>query len=114
MQTEPAKYNKGVVQAARDIVATEGAGFLLAGLGAFVCYLCLSIYTSITHAKRILFYSASAGPTVVGYGLEGALKFGCYESFKKLFAHLTPSKFLNFLLASVIAGAVASIVLVSE
>lgn len=85
MQTDPAKYNKGVIQAARDIVAKEGAGFLLAGLG----------------------------PTVVGYGLEGALKFGCYESFKKLFAHLTPSKFINFLLASVIAGAVASVVLVS-
>ncbi len=85
MQTFPEKYNKGVFSAARDIVATEGVGFLLAGLG----------------------------PTVVGYGFEGALKFGCYETFKKLFAHLTPSKMVNFLLASVVAGAVASIVLVS-
>jgi len=38
MQTEPAKYNKGVIQAARDIVATEGAGFLLAGLGNLPCF----------------------------------------------------------------------------
>jgi len=49
---------------------------------------------------------------VTGYGIEGALKFGFYETFKKLFANLTPSKFKNYLLASVVAGAVASIVLV--
>lgn len=48
---------------------------------------------------------------MVGYGIEGALKFGFYESFKTLFMNLTPSQFVNFLLASVIAGAVASIVL---
>lgn len=52
------------------------------------------------------------GPTVVGYGLEGALKFGFYETFKILFHHLTPYVFINFLLASVIAGAIASVVLV--
>ena len=49
----------------------------------------------------------------VGYGLEGALKFGCYEACKSLFANLTPHKVTNYLLASVVAGAVASIVLVS-
>ena len=54
----------------------------------------------------------SSGPTVVGYGLEGALKFGFYETFKILFVKLTPSKFFNFLMASVVAGAVASMVLV--
>jgi hypothetical protein len=48
MQTNPEKYKEGVVKAARDIVAVEGPLFLLSGLG----------------------------PTVVGYGLEGALKFG--------------------------------------
>lgn len=54
------------------------------------------------------------GPTVVGYGLEGALKFGFYETFKKIFeqAKITPYTFTNFLLASVVAGAVASVVLV--
>eukprot|EP01036_Dinobryon_divergens_P061155 gene61155-81527_t len=83
MQTDPKKYNSGVVQAAKDIISQEGVLFLLAGLG----------------------------PTVVGYGFEGALKFGFYETFKIIFAHATAYKFVNYLLASVIAGAVASIVL---
>lgn len=83
MQTFPELYTQGVWQAAKDIVAKEGPGFLLAGLG----------------------------PTVVGYGLEGALKFGFYEAFKIVFANLTPYVFVNFLLASVIAGAIASVVL---
>ena len=33
MQTDPEKYTKGVLSAAKDIVATEGATFLLSGLG---------------------------------------------------------------------------------
>lgn len=33
MQTQPEKYTKGVLAAAKDIVATEGAAFLLSGLG---------------------------------------------------------------------------------
>jgi hypothetical protein len=32
-QTNPEKYAKGVLSAAKDIVATEGASFLLSGLG---------------------------------------------------------------------------------
>lgn len=83
MQSFPEKYNKGVLNAAKDIITTEGISFLLAGLG----------------------------PTIVGYGLEGSLKFGFYETFKGIFRNLTPYQFINFLLASVIAGAVASIVL---
>jgi solute carrier family 25 phosphate transporter 3 len=83
MQQNPEKYSKGVIAAAKDIVATEGLGFLLAGLG----------------------------PTVGGYGIEGALKFGFYETFKVIFANVTPMQFVNFLLASVVAGAVASVVL---
>ena len=55
-----------------------------------------------------------SGPTVVGYGLEGALKFGFYETFKVLFKTVTPSQFVNFLMASVVAGGVASIVLVRD
>jgi len=50
---------------------------------------------------------------VVGYGFEGALKFGFYEAFKVIFAGLTPHQFVNYLMASVIAGAIASVVLVS-
>lgn len=83
MQTSPEKYNQGVMKAAAMIIAEQGPGFLLAGLA----------------------------PTVVGYGIEGALKFGFYETFKKLLVNLTPSQFVNFLLASVVAGAVASVVL---
>lgn len=33
MQTNPEKYSKGVLAAAKDIVKTEGAAFLLSGLG---------------------------------------------------------------------------------
>jgi hypothetical protein len=33
MQTNPEKYSEGIWKAAGDIVATEGVGFLLAGLG---------------------------------------------------------------------------------
>jgi solute carrier family 25 (mitochondrial phosphate transporter), member 3 len=33
MQTNPEKYTKGVISAAKDIIANEGVGVLLAGLG---------------------------------------------------------------------------------
>ena len=46
IQSEPEKYTQGMRQAALDIIKTEGPGALLAGLG----------------------------PTVVGYGVEGAMK----------------------------------------
>ena len=85
MQAFPEKYDKGVLAAARDIVKEEGLSYLLTGLG----------------------------PTVVGYGLEGALKFGSYEACKSIFKTLTSYTVLNFLLASVVAGSIASIVLVS-
>lgn len=39
------------------------------------------------------------------------MKFGFYELFKPIFGDLTPYQFVNFLLASVVAGAVASVVL---
>jgi solute carrier family 25 phosphate transporter 3 len=58
------------------------------------------------------FLLAGLGPTVVGYGLEEALKFGFYETFKKMFKNLTKHQVANFLLASIVAGAVASVVLV--
>ena len=68
---------------------------------------------SCKHLNDCLSYPlTNPGPTVVGYGLEGALKFGFYETFKGLFKSLTPSQFVNFLMASVVAGGVASVVLV--
>lgn len=83
MQTNPEMYGGSVITAAKRIVKENGLLFLLQGLG----------------------------PTVIGYGIEGGLKFGCYEFLKPLLANATPSTFVNFLLSSVIAGIVASIVL---
>lgn len=57
IQLEPAVYNTGMVGSLRKIVAAEGAGALLTGLG----------------------------PTVLGYSMQGAFKFGGYELFKKTF-----------------------------
>ena len=85
MQSEPERFTEGVVSAARDILSTEGSGALLGGLG----------------------------PTVIGYGLEGAAKFGLYESLKPEMARLLQldSPAIPYLIASVVAGAVASVML---
>jgi len=83
MQTNPELYNGSLPLALKKIVEDDGPLFLLSGLA----------------------------PTCAGYGLEGALKFGCYELAKPLFSGLTSSKLFNYILASVIAGAIASIVL---
>lgn len=58
IQSEPEKYKHGMRQAALDIIQNEGPGALLGGLG----------------------------PTVVGYGVEGAMKVRwerheCYWNF---------------------------------
>lgn len=55
IQLEPTVYNKGMLGSFRQVVSSEGAGALLTGLG----------------------------PTVLGYSLQGAFKFGGYELFKK-------------------------------
>ncbi|ORY31813.1 inorganic phosphate transporter [Naematelia encephala] len=55
IQLEPEIYNKGMVGGFRQLIAKEGAGALLTGLG----------------------------PTVVGYSIQGAFKFGGYEFWKK-------------------------------
>ncbi|CAD6563634.1 MAG: Cu/Pi carrier [Tremellales sp. Tagirdzhanova-0007] len=55
IQLEPEVYNKGMVGGFRQVIAAEGAGALLTGLG----------------------------PTVVGYAIQGAFKFGGYEFWKK-------------------------------
>lgn len=56
IQLEPTVYNKGMVGSFKQVISAEGAGALLTGLG----------------------------PTVLGYSLQGAFKFGGYELFKKL------------------------------
>jgi solute carrier family 25 phosphate transporter 3 len=81
IQASPEVYKRGMLDATSKIVRSEGFSFLLTGLAA----------------------------TVVGYGIEGALKFGFYEMFKGVFAAVTASPFVAFLLASVVAGAVASL-----
>ena len=83
MQTNPELYNGSLPLALRRILEEEGALFLLQGLG----------------------------PTCVGYGIEGALKFGCYELCKPILKQLVPDDFLSLVLASTVAGAIASVVL---
>lgn len=59
---------------------------------------------------------AGMGPTVAGYGLEGAMKFGVYECMKPVFLSLFKegdpnAKAIAYLMASVVAGAVAALML---
>ncbi|KAF9971471.1 mitochondrial phosphate carrier protein [Actinomortierella ambigua] len=57
IQLEPTVYNKGMIAGFRQVVKAEGAGALMTGFG----------------------------PTFAGYFLQGALKFGGYEFWKKTF-----------------------------
>ena len=85
MQAEPEKY-RGIRMATRSIIEDEGPATLVGGLG----------------------------PTVVGYGIEGALKFGCYESLKPVFLDAfgpAADSAQPFLAAAACAGALASVVL---
>jgi solute carrier family 25 (mitochondrial phosphate transporter), member 3 len=96
IQANPQQYNRGMLAATADICKHEGPQVLLGGLG----------------------------PTVVGYGIEGAMKFGVYEvmkpiatqflrSISKTAAASDPSSHspAAFLLASLVAGAVAALLL---
>jgi solute carrier family 25 phosphate transporter 3 len=85
MQAEPEKFNEGVLSASASILNSDGSEALLGGLG----------------------------PTVVGYGLEGAAKFGLYESLKPEIARVLPfdNPVFPYLIASCTAGAVASLIL---
>lgn len=77
-------YDKGILNAALSIIKDDGPTVLLGGLG----------------------------PTVVGYGIEGAMKFGVYELCKPIFSNIIQgSKGAAYIVASVFAGAVASILL---
>jgi len=57
IQLSPEIYNKGMIGGFQQIIKNEGAGKLLTGFA----------------------------PTAAGYFLQGALKFGGYEFFKKQF-----------------------------
>lgn len=84
MQAQPEVYDKGMTRATLSILKTDGPHALLGGLG----------------------------PTVVGYGIEGAMKFGVYEVLKPVFAALFENnQTLAFIFSSVLAGAVASLLL---
>ncbi|KFZ20009.1 hypothetical protein V501_00345 [Pseudogymnoascus sp. VKM F-4519 (FW-2642)] len=67
IQLDPVTYNRGLIGTLRQVVAKEGAQALLTGIG----------------------------PTVVGYFLQGGLRFGGYEFFKRQstewFGHETAS-----------------------
>lgn len=84
MQAKPEVYNKGIADATLSILKTDGPSALLGGLG----------------------------PTVIGYGIEGALKFGIYEFMKPVLSILIKNNTaIAYMAAAVIAGAVASIIL---
>lgn len=57
IQLSPEVYRGGMVSSFRQIISEEGAGALLTGFG----------------------------PTLLGYSIQGAFKFGGYEVFKKMF-----------------------------
>ena len=86
IQSEPQKYDGlDIVGASQVVVEDDGYEALLKGFG----------------------------PTVMGYGLEGAVKFGLYESLKPTIVgilHLdTPN--VAYLIASLVAGGAASVIL---
>jgi solute carrier family 25 (mitochondrial phosphate transporter), member 3 len=55
IQLDPVTYNRGLIGGFRQVIANDGAGALLTGVG----------------------------PTFAGYFLQGAFKFGGYEFFKQ-------------------------------
>lgn len=89
IQANPKAYKGGLIKSTINICKSDGPQVLLAGLG----------------------------PTVAGYGIEGAMKFGVYEVMKPIFSSLLggeenpKSKGVAFLLASIVAGALAAVLL---
>eukprot|EP00546_Thalassionema_frauenfeldii_P019411 CAMPEP_0178901332 /NCGR_PEP_ID=MMETSP0786-20121207/3962_1 /TAXON_ID=186022 /ORGANISM="Thalassionema frauenfeldii, Strain CCMP 1798" /LENGTH=316 /DNA_ID=CAMNT_0020572419 /DNA_START=276 /DNA_END=1226 /DNA_ORIENTATION=- len=86
VQAEPKVFQDGgLLESAQIIIEKDGLEALLGGLG----------------------------PTVIGYGIEGAAKFGLYESLKQPFLSLlsSSSPTIPYFFASVLAGAAASLLL---
>jgi solute carrier family 25 phosphate transporter 3 len=85
IQADPAKFDRmNPLESVNTILQQDGAVALLGGLA----------------------------PTIAGYGIEGSAKFGLYESLKPVFSDLVSTQAAGFLLASVVAGATASLLLV--
>lgn len=86
IQADQERYNFGFLNATISLVQLNGLEVLLTGLA----------------------------PTLIGYGIEGAVKFGVYESLKPVFLSLfhTNENTVPYLAASVGAGAIASLLLV--
>ena len=85
MQSDTQLSNMSPTEAALTIIENEGPNALTAGLS----------------------------PTVIGYGIEGSLKFGVYESLKPICLSILGSGNSGeaYLVAAVCAGALASIIL---
>jgi solute carrier family 25 phosphate transporter 3 len=87
IQADPDQFSGGLWDSCRRLIQQEGPETLLSGLA----------------------------PTVVGYGMEGAAKFGLYESLKPIFASIITvgnhELTIPYLAASVVAGASASLML---
>jgi solute carrier family 25 phosphate transporter 3 len=84
MQSNPQKYYQGLIKSTMTILREKGPRFLLSGLGS----------------------------TIIGYGLEGAVKFGVYECLKPVFLnHVSDQTAVAFLLSSVVAGVIAALLL---
>ena len=122
MQTNPELYNGSAILALRTIVESDGTPPPppLEITRAHTRTHSHPQPPSLAHALAHAPSSSSAGalfllqglvPTLIGYGTEGALKFGSYEMLKPLFAQLTRSAFFNCILASCVAGAIAAVVL---
>jgi len=83
-QVDPLYCNLSMPQATRKLMETEGLSALFVGMG----------------------------PTVWGYFLEGAVKFGVYEILKPWIALLLPnSQFLSFCACAAVSGLAAGIML---
>jgi len=85
MQADPETFDSGFFNAIKTLIQKDGPTVLLSGLA----------------------------PTLIGFGVEGAVKFGVYESLKPVTMALLHSddKFIPYLCASIGAGAVASLML---
>jgi len=89
IQLEPTVYNRGMIGGFKQVIQNEGAGALLTGFG----------------------------PTAAGYFLQGALKFGGYEFWKKFFIDTlgvekaTQNKTAVYLASSAIAEFFADVAL---
>eukprot|EP01119_Soliformovum_irregulare_P024793 TRINITY_DN8982_c2_g1_i1.p1 TRINITY_DN8982_c2_g1~~TRINITY_DN8982_c2_g1_i1.p1 ORF type:complete len:311 (-),score=110.11 TRINITY_DN8982_c2_g1_i1:60-992(-) len=89
IQLEPTIYNRGMIGGFKQVIQNEGAGALLTGFG----------------------------PTAAGYFLQGALKFGGYEFWKKFFIDTlgvekaTQNKTAVYLASSAIAEFFADVAL---